>query len=247
MKRTSRSEYWQQSQLPWPSLVFLTPLLLAYELGVLWVGGPRADEVRSGADVWLRAGLDAVGFGVPWLPPVLVIVGLLTWQWVERHPWWVSLETLAGMFAESIVFAFLLLLLGQLQSQFFSLSGVSVPTALSPAGTIVLVRALGYVGAGIYEEVLFRLALLPPLLALLRQSTKLRAWAAPLAVLVTSLLFSAAHHAGPQGEPFDLFRFVFRALAGGVFAFLFVRRGFGITACSHAFYDLLVGVLLVEG
>lgn len=250
MKRSSKSEYWHQSRLPWPSLVFLTPLLIAYELGVLWVGGPHAEEIRSGADVWLRGGLDAIGLGVSWLPPLLVVAGLLIWQWVERHPWRVSAETLAGMFAESVVFAFLLLLLGQLQSRLFSLvpsSGIAaVVAALMPTEAETLARALGYVGAGIYEEVLFRLALLPSTISVLRQSVWLRKWATPLAVLLTSLLFSAAHHAGPSGEPFDLFRFCFRTLAGGIFAGLFVLRGFGITACSHALYDLLVGVLLVE-
>lgn len=250
MKRSSKSEYWHQSRLPWPSLVFLMPMLIAYEAGVLWVGGPHAEEIRSGADVWLRGGLDAIGLGVSWLPPLLVVAGLLVWQWIERHPWRVSAETLAGMFAESVVFAFLLLLLGQLQSRLFSLvpsSGVvGVVAALTPTEAETLARALGYVGAGIYEEVLFRLALLPGTIALLRQPVWLRKWATPLAVLLTSLLFSAAHHAGPSGEPFDLFRFCFRALAGGIFAGLFVLRGFGITACSHALYDLLVGVLLVD-
>jgi membrane protease YdiL (CAAX protease family) len=145
-------------------------------------------------------------------------------------------------------------LLGQLQSLVFAWSPIAgraashgtVIVALSQAATIKLALALGYVGAGIYEEVLFRLALLPPLTALLRQPASLRKWATPLAVAMTSLLFSAAHHAGPAGEPFDWFRFTYRTLAGGVFAALFVLRGFGITAASHALYDLLVGVLLVE-
>ncbi len=255
MKRTAKSDYWQQSRLPWPSLVFLMPMLVAYEVGVLWVGGPNSEDIRSGADVWLRGGLDAIGLGIGWLPPLLVVVGLLSWQWIERHPWRVSPETLAGMFAESVVFAFLLLLLGQLQSRVFSLANADghdvmnamrLTAALTPSEAATFARALGYVGAGIYEEVLFRLAFLPASIAVLRQPMWLRAWATPLAVLVTSLLFSAAHHAGPSGEPFDLFRFCFRALAGGIFAGLFVLRGFGITACSHALYDLLVGVLLVE-
>lgn len=250
MKRSSKSEYWQQSRLPWPSLVFLMPMLIAYEIGVLWVGGSQAAEIRSGADVWLRGGLEFIGLGVSWLPPLLIVAGLLLWQWVERHPWQVSAETLAGMFAESVVFAFLLLLLGQLQSRVFSMSLIPradfVFAALTPGEVETLARALGYVGAGIYEEVLFRLALLPGLIALLRQPGWLKKWATPLAVLLTSLLFSAAHHAGPSGEPFDVFRFCFRTLAGGIFAGLFVLRGFGITAGSHALYDILVGVLLAN-
>lgn len=255
MAKKSKSDYWRQSRLPWPSLVFLMPLLVAYEAGVLWLGGRHAAEIRSGADRWLRIGLEGIGLGVEWLPPLLVVLGLLVWQWVERHPWRVSPETLAGMFAESVAFAFILLLLGQIQSLVFSWSPMAdhaaardglVIAALTPATTARLAVALGYVGAGIYEEVLFRLALLPPLMAVLKQPYFLKRWATPLAVVVTSLLFSAAHHAGPSGEPFDLFRFTFRALAGGIFAALFVLRGFGITAASHALYDLLVGVLLAE-
>lgn len=255
MKRTRKSDYWHQSRLPWPSLVFLMPMLIAYEIGVLWVGGANSEEIRSGADVWLRGGLGAIGLGVEWLPPILVIVGLLGWQWIERHPWQVSAETLAGMFAESVVFAFLLLILGQLQSRVFawseasnceSIKVIGLTAALTPAEVATVARALGYVGAGIYEEVLFRLAMLPPLIALLRQPERLKKYATPLAALITSLLFSAAHHAGPSGEPFQLFNFCFRTLAGGIFAGLFLLRGFGIAACSHAFYDLLVGVLLVE-
>ena len=97
MKRSRKSDYWQQSRLPWPSLVFLMPMLIAYEVGVIWVGGSNAAQIRSGADVWLRGGLEAIGLGVGWLPPLLVIVGLLTWQWIERHPWRVSAETLASI------------------------------------------------------------------------------------------------------------------------------------------------------
>lgn len=253
MAKKSKSDYWHQSRLPWPSLVFLMPMLVAYEAGVLWVGGSNAKAIRSGADLWLRGGLDAIGLGVGWLPPLLVVLGLLVWQWIERHPWRVSWETLAGMFAESVIFAFILLLIGQLQSRLFSWSmtfdlndAARWTAAMSPAAVETLARALGFVGAGIYEEVLFRLALLPPTMAILKQPAFLRRWATPLAVLITSLLFSAAHHAGPSGEPFDLFRFCFRTLAGGIFAALFVQRGFGITVASHAMYDLLVGVLLVE-
>ena len=255
-KRKSKgSDYWEQSRLPWPSLVFLMPLLVAYEIGVLWLGGRHSAELRSGADAWLRGGLEAIGLGVGWLPPLLVVLGLLGWQWVERHPWRVSWETLAGMFAECVVFAFVLMLVGQLQSRVFSISvdpshivgGAALIAALSPTEAATLARALGYVGAGIYEEVLFRLALLPAAFGVFRLTPLSRAWTTSLAVLTTSLLFSAAHHVGPSGEPFDFFRFSFRAVAGAIFAALFVLRGFGITAGSHALYDILVGVLLVDG
>jgi len=63
-------------------------------------------------------------------------------------------------------------------------------------------------------------------------------------ILVTSLLFSAAHYLGPAADSFTLFSFVFRTLAGMFFAVLFVMRGFGITVGAHAGYDLIVGIVL---
>jgi membrane protease YdiL (CAAX protease family) len=254
-RRQKASDYLVQSRLPWPSLVFLMPMLVAYECGVLWLGGTGSTTIRSGADIWLRAGLRTIGLNADWLPPVLVVAGLLVWQKSERHSWKVAWETLAGMFAECVAFALLLVLLGQLQAQFFA--GVfaanvvkdqvsAIVVALTEQETATLARAIGFVGAGIYEEVLFRLLLLPATVALLRYSPLSKPWIVPVAVLITSVIFSAAHHAGPSGEPFDVFRFCFRAIAGVIFAVLFVVRGFGITVGSHALYDLLVGVLLMD-
>ena len=60
---------------------------------------------------------------------------------------------------------------------------------------------------------------------------------------MNSLLFSAAHHVGPYGEQFHWFAFIFRFLAGVFFSVVYVYRGFGIAAGSHAAYDIMVGVL----
>ena len=105
----------------------------------------------------------------------------------------------------------------------------------------------GYLGAGVYEELLFRLLLLPLLAWVLRQTKLSPAAAMSVAVLLSSLLFAAAHHVGPYGEPFTSVgsfypKFFFRTLAGIFFGLLFVYRGFGIAAGTHAGYDLLVGL-----
>jgi membrane protease YdiL (CAAX protease family) len=64
-----------------------------------------------------------------------------------------------------------------------------------------------------------------------------------LGLVASSLLFAAAHYVGPLGDAFDLYSFTFRTLAGMFFAILFVVRGFGIAAGTHALYDVLVGLL----
>ncbi|WP_166822807.1 CPBP family intramembrane glutamic endopeptidase [Thalassoroseus pseudoceratinae] len=254
------NEYWDQTRRPLVCLVFLLPVLVVYEIGVLWHSNPEND-VRNGADAWMRLGLEHVGVQFHWLVPIAIVFALLAWHFAIRDRWRMSLDTLLGMFAESLLFAFLLIVFGQMQNLAFerlmptdavsipapSLSiKANVPTQETPANAIGSTAiAVTYLGAGIYEEFLFRLCLLPALYGLALLTRMPKRWAAVFAVLVTSLLFAGAHHVGPIGEPFAIFPFVFRCTAGLVFSALFVLRGFGITVGCHAAYDLLVGVLLV--
>jgi membrane protease YdiL (CAAX protease family) len=105
-------------------------------------------------------------------------------------------------------------------------------------------QVLTFVGAGIYEEVLFRLGLFGGLVLLLRVVgiPRVAAWA--LAASAAALAFAAAHHVGPYGEPMRADYFVFRAIAGLYFTALFVARGFGVAVGAHAGYDVLVGVVV---
>ncbi|HEX4142478.1 MAG TPA: CPBP family intramembrane glutamic endopeptidase [Pirellulales bacterium] len=103
-------------------------------------------------------------------------------------------------------------------------------------------RLVGFCGAGIYEEALFRLLLLPPVAWLLGLFSATRPWRLALAIVATSMVFSAAHYVGPHGEAVEWFSASFRCLAGIFFATLFVYRGFGIAAGTHALYDVLVGL-----
>lgn len=245
-------DYWILARRPLACLLFLFPLLAVYEAGVIWMGGDQAPQVRNGADAWMRGLLQSAGVPFGFLVPILVVVILLGWHLKAHHPWKISGETLMGMFAESILFAFLLIVAGQLQNLAFEkLGNPEVPLSVrGTTGSRSLIEnpttalAISYVGAGIYEEALFRLCLLPMCFGAFRMLKLNKTWAAVLSVLATSVLFSVAHHVGPMGEPFRLFPFTFRMIAGLFFAGLFVLRGFGITVGTHTAYDLLVGLLL---
>jgi membrane protease YdiL (CAAX protease family) len=69
-------------------------------------------------------------------------------------------------------------------------------------------------------------------------------WAAGFSVPITALVFAAAHYIGPAADPYTVFSFTFRTLAGLLFATLFLLRGFGVAVGCHALYDILVGVVL---
>ncbi len=122
--------------------------------------------------------------------------------------------------------------------------GVRFATAEVAIPTGVLSQIITYVGAGIYEEVLFRLFLITGLVALLKYCFVPALAAMPLAVVGSALLFAGAHHFGEFGEPMDPYRFLYRTTAGLYFALLFWWRGFGIAVGAHAVYDVLVGVQL---
>jgi hypothetical protein len=213
--------------------VFSLPLVLAYEGGVLLLG---RGSPRNGADVWLRQLLDALGLGAYFLLPTLTVLGLLAWHHVEHDRWKFSGGVLAGMAAECLLWAVILVGLARLQDRLW-------PLAAAAARDGFLARLIGFCGAGLYEEVLFRLLLLPLLIWVFRRLGCGNVAAAILGLLASSLLFSAAHYVGPLGDTFQLYSFTFRALAGMFFAILFVVRGFGIAAGTHAVYDVLVGLL----
>lgn len=236
-------DYWTCSRRPLACLIFLLPLLVLYEVGVHLFAEGHPESLRNGADYWMRTALDASGMIEAHLLPALVLGGLLGWHICCRYSWKVSAETLLGMLAESVLFAFTLVILGQLQNLAFEHnfgSSESPSAALGPSG---LVKAISFVGAGVYEEVLFRLWMLPVCYAVFRGLFRSSRWAAASAILVTSVVFSAAHYLGPAAEAFSVMTFSFRAVAGCFFALLFLLRGFGITVGCHATYDLLVGII----
>lgn len=236
------SSYWALTRRPVPSLAFVLPLLILYEAGVVWIGGPSAEAARTGADAWLRNAIGAIGLTDRWLVPLGLILGLLAWQVAEPRHWRCSPATLLGMALESVILAIALIGLSKLVDLGFDhleghpvLATSGVP-ARNPAAALI-----GYLGAGVYEETIFRLALIPLFFGALRLLQAPSVLARTLAVTGSALLFSIAHHAGAPGEAFTWFAFIFRWMAGVYFAWVFVARGFGIAVGTHAAYDILVG------
>lgn len=241
----TQSEYWTLSRTPLCCLIFLLPLLTIYEVALVWHAGSSEVSLQNGADYWMRSWLTASGYEISWLLPVMIVVLLLSWQIASRKPWKIHFETLIGMGAESLLYACLLLLIAHAQNDLFSLQ-VRRESSLFPLCAVDLqfARTISFLGAGLYEEVLFRLMALPLGYLILRGLRLSPGSALVGAICWTSLLFSLAHYWGPAGDDFTWFTFVFRLLAGLFFSTLFVVRGFGITVGTHAAYDILVGVVL---
>ncbi len=236
--------YWQQSRRPLTSLAFVTPLLIIYEVGVIWLG-PRA--MRNGADVWLRQLLDWLGFSQYFLLPILTLSLLAGWHYVTREPWRISPSVLYTKLTECVLLAVALVVVARIQANLQALVTREPPPAVLHAALgaslpSIFRRWVSFLGAGIYEELLFRLMMVPVLAQLLRWCGCRTNWSWAGAAVLSSLIFAGAHHIGALGEPFQWYAFLFRATAGLFFAALFLYRGFGIAAGTHAAYDMLVGL-----
>lgn len=240
-------EYARATRHPLSCLLFLAPLLALYEGGVIWLGGVHADpNLRNGADAWLRWALGSYGLGAVWIAPIAVLLFFLartvaTWPTRPRE----LFAVLFGMALECGVFAALLWAVSINFKPLLEQAGIplTVPaegkSLASSAQAELLVR---YLGAGIYEEVIFRLALFGILCQFFRIALFPQPLALILAAIAAALLFAGAHHMGASGEPVVPIRFAFRTLAGLYFTVLYVTRGFAVAVGAHAGYDIMVGV-----
>jgi membrane protease YdiL (CAAX protease family) len=203
------------------SLVLIFPLLLAYEIGVLFVGRV------NGADVVTRAVYTIAGSRAAYLL-LYACVAALYLLWIRREQRYRTLrvEVAAPVVLEAAIYA---LTLGALITLVLDrLLGLSL------CGTSLV----GALGAGVHEELVFRLGLFAGFVALLEGLE--RRFAIVLALVTSSLLFAAAHHLGAHGEPFTMHAFAFRTLAGAAFGAIFWFRSLAHAVYAHVLYDLVV-------
>lgn len=228
------------------SLLFAVPLFVLYEAGAAWLARDGGSGLRNGADVMLRTLLAAGGVhGTLAFSAVLLAAALLL-VYLERRRTRVPLRTgvFAGMLGESVVYALLLGIVVGTATQWV-VQGMSVRLAMDAGSVATLPLAEAIVlslGAGLYEELVFRVLLVGGLAGLFVASGLARGQAGLFAAVLAALLFSGFHYVGPYGDAWEIPSFVFRFLAGLVFSVLFLLRGFGIAAWTHALYDVFLFV-----
>ena len=233
--------YWQLSRSPRYTILFAVPLILAYE-GLAWLlEGGATTGVRNGADVLLKSLFLTLGGGRGLLLFDLILIGIgVTLVWRDRGP--LRPGIFLGMLGEAVGLALLFGAVAGLLTALL-LRGPSVLALGGLKGLGLSTQVMLSLGAGIYEELLFRVILVSGLAWLARRAFGWLPGAASLfAVVVGALIFSAFHYVGPYGDAWQLQSFVFRFVAGLLFSGLFVLRGFGITAWTHALYDVFLSV-----
>jgi membrane protease YdiL (CAAX protease family) len=227
--------YFKETRRPVYSAALVFPFFLTYHIGTVFL----ETTYINGADALIIRLLSLFSVRSMFASAIVLLLFFVFWQLRSRAKWKIDSAKFAFLFVESLFFSLLLYIgFGWLPVRLgFSTGSQGAPGALQ--------KLVLYCGAGIYEELVFRGFLLGVLILLL---TQLMHWkrtpACITAAVAGSLLFAAFHYIGPAADAFTADSFLQRTLGGLYFSVLFVTRGFGITAASHALYDILIGLML---
>lgn len=238
----SADDYWSLSASPLHSLVMLVPLVILYEIGA--VLSLRAVRTEVLADKLMGEFLRLFGLVGLLLPAVAMLGVLLLMHIVRGDRWRVRPVVVLGMALEASLWALPLVVFGQLMLQAPLVAGAAAGGGGAGVASLmdltVSQRATIALGAGLYEEFLFRLVCIALVHLVAHDVFKLsERVAGVLAVVVSAGLF-AAYHPGVFAGGLNLPLAGFYLMAGVFFAVVYLTRGFGIAVGAHAAYDLIV-------
>ncbi len=234
--------YLEDSRNPLNTILLILPIFLIYSVGILGTGGirngvdPLSDFLRGrvfgGHDLYyFLFNLAVTG--------VFVAVALILKGKHLFRP-----KIYGFVILEGLVYG---LLMGAILSRLLVAMGIGPHMSAGIAGGLVRIGPFDAfilsLGAGLWEEIIFRLVLLGGSVYLMTKRfgvDSFKAWT--IGILVSSLLFSAIHYVGSLADRFTFFSFTFRFLAGVVFALIFKLRGLAVVIYTHAMYDITVMV-----
>lgn len=245
--------YLELSQRPLQILIFLLPLVALYEVGT-WlyatgaaIGAPGNESITISAYKLLNDFFGAFGVGGLYLPGVALITVLIIWHILARDAWEVHLGVPVVMLIESFLLALPILVLDQLINRLFAGSSTSAMALLSGPPIESLswqARLTLSLGAGLYEELVFRMIVIALVHMALVDFGKMKSGqGAIIALIVSAVAFTFYHDLHVNGviQPRLV---VFYFTSGLFFASVYVIRGFGVVVGAHAVYDTLVIVIL---
>lgn len=233
--------YWWATRTATYGFLAALPLFVVYEALIIFVNPSGPSQIRVGADLWIKQllslfgghGLAALG-----IPVLLIGIWIFVQDRKDRPP--LHAKWFAWMVAESTVYAVgVALVVSILVGALFAMAP-SGPAAQDSGQLPTSMMLVLSIGAGLYEELVFRVILVGGMFWALDKVMK-RSWMAYVsAALIGALLFSAVHYIGSMGYAFTLASFTFRFLFGLALNGIFLARGFGVAAWTHALYDVFV-------
>jgi membrane protease YdiL (CAAX protease family) len=231
------SSYAHASRQPLQILCFLLPLIAIFEIGLMVIlrGDDGIVTIRAHEALITFFGF----FDIPvtqalFLGGFVVIAILLVWHHQAQESWRVRWPVIAGIAVESLLWTAPLLVFGSVLAQ---------PLAAGAEMAVMdgQTRFLIAIGAGLYEELLFRLVLIGGIHMVL---SDLLRWGDTVALSIAVILSAAAftwYHDLAGLTPTQV---AFYAIAGIYLSLLFLWRGFGVAVGTHVTYNVVVAAAM---
>ena len=226
--------YLRYTRSPLYSFLFTLPLFIIYEIGLLLSTSEDLSYLRNGADALMRTMLSVFGItGLFWIGGIF-LVGFLTIYFLQKYSWdeyEIKSRYFLSMVLESTIWSYLL---------FIFMSNMHILLMVTNGHRVIQNVTLA-IGAGIYEEMLFRVVLIflfNYIFALVFKCNNYLKLG--ISIVFASVFFSLFHFIGEFSDYFSFNIFMIRFLAGIALGILYYFRGFGITAWTHSLYDLIV-------
>lgn len=239
-KNLSFKDYTRQTRSLLYSYLCSLPLLVLYEVLIYSIQPEHGPAVRLAVDVWFERLFAFAGYNVLSITLIIVaLIGLVVLYKERPKLSQLKLPYFLGLGLEALVYAVCLtFLLSAVVGFLFQI----IPP--DPVGTLPFWdRVALSIGAGLYEELFFRVILLTAFVYLFKQFLQKPWQIYTAAILLASFLFSLVHYLGALGDPFTMRTFIFRLLFGVALSIIYWWRGFGAAAWTHSIYDLLVTVM----
>ncbi len=237
--KPARYDYLHEIRKPLACLAFVLPLLVWYELSMIF----HPEAVRSGVDRLFEILLQPLGPASIGILPLVSVGVFLFWHHRLDQPGHFHLRTIFWIAIESMALALILFLASDAFMLYFDNQRPQPLAGLTRifSNSQQYGRLLTCLGVGIHEEILFRLLLFAPLLYGLRRIIKSESAAVIIAATGVSILFAFAHCdvVNPEGFPFQASTFLFRFMASMFLCILFRFRGIAIAIGVHAVFDIL--------
>ena len=233
-------EYWKiyfkNSRTLLYSYLASLPLLLGYEI-LLFMSQPSNEQmVRISVDVWMQSFIRLMGVNATAVILLLVAIAGIFILYREREKF-AHLRPVFFVYiiVESLVYA---MVIGAATSTITAELTMFVSSGIDQLS--YLQKLSLSLGAGLYEELFFRVILVSAAIYILKKFFRQKWLVNTLAILSAAVLFSLAHFTGSMGDPFTLDAFVFRLLFGIALNIIYIWRGFSVAAWTHALYDIFV-------
>ena len=236
----TRQRYTTLSQRPSYILAFLLPMIVYYEIA-LYTADKNIQIKAHDALVRFFERFDMPPTQGLFLGGIAIITILAIKHIMSKDRWSIEPRVIFGMAFESIILTLPLLAIGSV------LAGITAamnPSALQTLG--LSERIAVSLGAGLYEEFLFRWLLITGVHTLVCNVFKQSNLAGITSGVIMSSITFAMYHDFPNFGTLGVVALLFYGIAGVYLSLIYVNRGFGIAAGTHAAYDIVATTLLAS-